>query len=217
MESKHEVIAATKVTPASIDDAHMLKEMIEAQEQNTQNNIDAVVDDSKYGIIDTFVLLHDLGIKAHMPSLEETHRGSGRQQGIFPKETCTYHPDTNTFICPAGETLRRRHYNKNRKNYEYKASAKICARCELRKKGARAKDGRSLKRDARQDELDIMVNEAKSKIAKRGIKHRQDLSERSFAWSTRYGYKRARWRRLCPMEIRDFPIAAIENITVLAK
>lgn len=217
MDSKHEVITATKVTPGSIDDAHMLKEMIEAHEQNTENKIDTAVGDSKYGTIDNFVLLHDLGIKAHMPSLEETHRGSGRQKGIFPKQAFTYHQDTDTFICPAGETLRRRQYNKKRKHYEYKASAETCARCELRKKCTRAKDGRSLKRHARQDELDIMLNEAKSKSAKRDIKHRQDLSERSFAWSTRYGYKRARWRRLWRMEIQDFLVAAIQNITVLVK
>jgi hypothetical protein len=201
MDSKHEVITATKVTSGSIDDAHMLKEMIEAHEQNTENKVDTAVGDSKYGTIDNFVLLHDLGIKAHMPSLEETNRGSGRQKGIFPKQAFTYHPDTDTFICPAGERLRRRQYNKKRKHYEYKASAETCARCELRKKCTRAKDGRSLKRHVRQDELDIMLNEANSKSAKRDIKHRQDLSERSFAWSTRYGYKRARWRRLWRMEI----------------
>jgi transposase len=217
MDSKHEVITATKVTSGSIDDAHMLKEMIEAHEQNTENKVDTAVGDSKYGTIDNFVLLHDLGIKAHMPSLEETNRGSGRQKGIFPKQAFTYHPDTDTFICPAGEPLRRRQYNKKRKHYEYKASAETCARCELRKKCTRAKDGRSLKRHARQDELDIMLNEAKTRSAKRDIKHRQDLSERSFAWSTRYGYKRARWRRLWRMEIQDFLIAAIQNITVLVK
>ena len=57
----------------------------------------------------------------------------------------------------------------------------------------------------------------KSKIAKRDIKHRQDLSERSFAWSTRYGFKRAKWRRLWRMEIQDFLISAIQNITILIK
>ncbi|HOP48511.1 MAG TPA: hypothetical protein PK874_12695 [Desulfobacteraceae bacterium] len=60
-----------------------------------------------------------------------------------------------------------------------------------------------------------MLEEAKGKSAKRDIKHRQDLSERSFAWSTRYGFKRAKWRRLWRMEIQDFLIAAIQNITIL--
>ena len=46
-------------------------------------------------------------------------------------------------------------------------------------------------------------------------KTRQHLSERSFARSTRYGYKRARWRRLWRVQIQDFLIAAIQNIVVL--
>jgi len=76
-----------------------------------------------------------------------------------------------------------------------------------------AKDlvGKKLKRHIKQDELNIMLEEAKSEGAKRDIKRRQDLSERSFAWSTRYGYKRAKWRRLWRMETQDFLIAAISE------
>ncbi len=217
VDERCEVITATKITPGSVDDGHVLKEMIETHEQNTQKKVDTAVGDSKYGTIDNFLLCHDLGIEAHMPSFEKKHRGSGRQKGIFPKEAFTYHPETDTFTCPTGKTLRKRNYNKKRKHYEYKASAKICAQCELRKKCTRAKEGRTLKRHARQDELNIMLEKAKGKGAKRDIKHRQDLSERSFAWSTRYGFKRAKWRRLWRMEIQDFLIAAIQNITVLVK
>lgn len=217
VDAKHEVITATKVTPGSVDDAHVLKEMIETHEQNTQKRVDTAVGDSKYGTIDNFLLLHDSGIKAHIPALEETHKGSGRKKGIFPREAFKYNPETDTFTCPAGQTLKRRMYNKKRKHYEYKAPSKICARCELREQCTHAKDGRSVKRHARQEELDIMLEQAKSKSAKRDIKCRQSLSERSFAWSTRYGYKRARWRREWRMEIQDFLIAAIQNIIVLIK
>lgn len=79
------------------------------------------------------------------------------------------------------------------------------------------KRGRSLKRHARQDEVDIMLKEAESRKARQNIKHRQDLSERSFAWSKRYGYQRARWRNLWRMQIQDFLIAAVQNITIVIK
>ena len=46
-------------------------------------------------------------------------------------------------------------------------------------------------------------------------KTRQHLSERSFAQSIRYGFKRARWRKLWRMEIQDFLIAAAQNIRIL--
>jgi transposase len=217
VDQKAEVITATTVTPGSIDDGDVLREMIEIHTDTTQKSVTTVVADSKYGTIDNYLICHDRGIKAHIPSLERAHKGSGRQKGIFPKEAFTYHPDTDTFICPAGHTLKRRHYYKRRNHYEYKASSEMCARCELKKHCTRAKDGRSLKRHARQGELDIMVQHATSREAKRDIKTRQHLSERSFGQSTRYGYKTARWRRLWRMQIQDFLIAAIQNIMVLVK
>ncbi|MBW2195599.1 MAG: IS1182 family transposase [Deltaproteobacteria bacterium] len=217
VDEKNEIITVTKVTAGSVDDGHVLENMIEAHEQNTQYKLETVVADSKYGTRDNFLLCHDRKIKAHIPSIEDTQRGSGRQKGIFPKEDFIYDPETDTFICPAGQTLRKRNYNKKRKCYEYKASSEICAQCKLKKKCTRAKDGRSLKRHARQEELEVILKEAGSRNARRDIKHRQDLSERSFAWSTRYGYKRARWRSLWRMGIQDFLIAAVQNITILIR
>ena len=150
-----------------------------------------------------------------MPSIEETHRGAGRQKGIFPKELFSYNPDTDTFICPAGKVLKKRHFHKKRNHYEYKASSQDCIQCELRDQCTRSKDGRTLKRHARKDELDIMLDGAKSRRAKKDLVQRKHLSERSFAKSTRYGFKRARWRSLWRMEIQDYLIATIENIMIL--
>jgi transposase len=215
VDPKKEVITATKVTPGSTDDGEVLEQMLVEHEQNTENSPDTLVADSRYGKIENYLLCHDLGIKAHMSSLEQSQRGSGRQKGIFPKEAFTYNPENDTFTCPAGQVLRRRHYYKKRRHYEYKPSKGICAQCQLRENCTRSKHGRTLKRHARQDELEIMLKEAKSREAKRDIKTRQHLSERSFANSTRYGYKRARWRRLWRMQIQDLLIAAIQNITVL--
>ena len=217
IDGKHEIITATKVTPGSVDDGHLLEEMIDTHEQNTQQKLETAVADSKYGTKDNFLLCHDRKIKAHIPSLEKTHRGTGRKKGIFPKEAFCYDPETDTFTCPAGQILQRRNYYKKRQHYEYKASEKVCAQCELREQCTKSKSGRTLKRHIRQDELDLMLKEAESRNARRDIKHRQDLSERSFAWSTRYGYKRARWRSLWRMQIQDFLITAVQNITILIK
>ena len=217
VDGKQEIITATKVTSGAVDDGHVLGDMMDAHEQNTQQKLETAVADSKYGTIENYLLCHDRKVKAHIPSTEKAHRGSGRQKGIFPKKDFSYDPETDTFLCPAGQVLRRRNYNKRRKHYEYKASAKTCVQCEFRKKCTQSKDGRTLKRHERQEELEVMLNEAGSRKARKDIKHRQDLSERSFAWSTRYGYKRARWRSSWRMQIQDYLIAAVQNITILIK
>jgi hypothetical protein len=215
VDEKHEIITATKVTPGSVDDGHVLQDMIETHEQNTETKLDTVVGDSKYGTIDNFLQCHDRKVKAHIPSIEETHKGSGRRKGIFPKEAFSYNPDTDTFTCPAGKVLKKRKLKKTRQHYEYKASHKDCKECHIRNKCTRSKFGRTLKQHARQDDLDVMIKESKSRESKKDIKTRQHLSERSFARSTRYRFKRARWRNLWRMEIQDYLIAAIQNITVL--
>ena len=216
VDAEHEVITATKVTPGAIDEADMLEEMIESNEQNTQRKVKTVVADSRYGIIANYLYCHDVRIKAHIPSLGETQRGTGRKEGIFSKEEFRYNSEDDTYTCPGGHELKRRMYNSKRKTYEYKASSVTCAQCELRQRCTRAKDGRSVKRHMRQDALDTMLSSAKSGEAKRDIRTRQHLSERSFAQSKRYGYKRARWRRLWRMQIQDYLIAAVQNITILA-
>jgi hypothetical protein len=62
-----------------------------------------------------------------------------------------------------------------------------------------------------------MLTIAHGQDAKRDLKTRMHLSERSFAHAGRYGYKRARWRRLWRMQIQDFLIATIQNIRILIK
>ncbi len=215
VDRENEVITATKITPGCTDDGDMLGEVISSHKQNTQSKLETVVADSRYGKIDNFLMCHDQGVKAHIAPIEETQRGSGRQKGIFPKEAFTYDRSTDTFTCPAGRILKRRKLYKNRRHYEYTASAKTCNQCALKKQCTRSKSGRTLKRHVRQDELNTMLKAAKSQHAKKDLKDRQHISERSFARSKRYGYQRARWRGLWRMEIQDFLIAAVQNITVL--
>ena len=53
--------------------------------------------------------------------------------------------------------------------------------------------------------------------ARRDIKTRQHLMERSFARAQRLGFKRARWRGLWQVRIQEYLTAAIQNIQVLLR
>lgn len=215
VDAKHEVITATRLTSGSRDEGDLLGEMIEVHERNVRRKVGTVVADSRYGKIDNFLLYHNLGIKAHIPSLEETQRGYGRNRGIFPKGAFTYDRERDAFLCPAGESLKRASFNRVRNHYEYRMDGKACASCELQAKCTHAKGGRTLKRHLRQDELDTMLMEAKSREATRDLRIRQHLSERSSARADRYGYKRARWRGLWRVQIQDYLTATVQNIQIL--
>ena len=62
-----------------------------------------------------------------------------------------------------------------------------------------------------------MIKQAASAESKKDIRTRQHLMERTFAQATRYGYQRARWRRLWRVQIQEYLTAAIQNIKVLLK
>lgn len=106
--------------------------------------------DSKYGTIENYLSCNDRGVKSHFGPLELGQRGSGRQAGIFPKESFTYDEATDSYICPAGERLTRRRFNTQRQHWESTASRKRCAHCALQPQCTRSQAGRSLKRHKRQ-------------------------------------------------------------------
>jgi hypothetical protein len=217
VDSKCEIITATDVTPGSVNEAHRLKLLLRRHHHNTGRKAQICVGDSKYGTIKNYLACFDLGISSHFESFEKAHRGTGRQKGIFPKEAFVYNPDDDSFSCPAGQRLKRRRFSRQRQQYEYYMPKKICSGCRLRNQCTRSSMGRSLKRHLRQDDLDVMLEQAQSPAAKRDIKTRQHLMERSFARATRYGLHRARWRRLWRVQIQEYLTATIQNLMVLLR
>jgi hypothetical protein len=217
VDPRHEVITATEVTPGEVHEAHRMQALIDTHEKNTETTVETAVADSKYGSIENYLACHDRGIKAHFTSLEEAQHGTGTKKGIFAKQAFAYNAESDTFICPAGQTLKRRNFNKKRQHYEYITAAGTCNRCRLKAQCTKAKSGRTLKRHIRQDDLDAMLQQARSPESKKDIRTRQHLMERTFAQATRYGYQRARWRGLWRVQIQEYLTAALQNIKILVK
>jgi len=209
------VITSTLLTTGNIDDGAVLLDIMKDHEKNTETAIDTVVADSRYGVTDNYLMCHDLNINAHIPSLEETQKG--RNKEIISSSEFTYDKDKDAYICPAGQVLDRKRHHKNRDSFDYYTLPRVCKACSLKENCTRSKTSRTVKRHLRQEELDIMREKARSHQSKQDIKKRQDLSERSFAQSTRYGFKQARWRGLTRVTIQDYLIASIQNIVKLIK
>jgi len=217
VDEKAEVITATGVTAGETNEAHLLTALIDQHQSNTGKTVATAVADSKYGTIDNYLACADRNIAPHFESLDKSQQGSGRRQGIFEPSEFVYKPDDDLFICPAGESLKPRKLKTSRNQIEYSAAAKTCRCCSLKTQCTRSKQGRTLKRHIRQDELDRMLSVSESRQAKGDIRKRQHLMERSFARSYRYGYQRARWRRLWRVQIQEYLTATIQNIMVLVR
>ena len=212
VDAKAEIITATEVTPGEVNEAHLLSALVAMHQDNTQTTVETVIADTKYGTADNYLTCCDLGINAHIPDLKKSHNDC---QGIFTEEAFQYDPQTENYLCPAGNYLKKSSYKPKQDAYEHRCSSKICRNCSLVTQCTTSKSGRSLTRPRRKEDLDRMRNAAQSSTARKDLQIRQHLMERSFARATRYGFKRARWRRLWRVQIQEYFTSTIQNIMVL--
>jgi transposase len=217
VDGRSEVITATETTSGDINEAHEMAPLLESHHFNTGIKADTVVADSKYGTVENFWVCHDRGVEAHRPDLQESMAKRMEKLNIFSEGWFEYDGESDTYRCPAGHRLKPRSLHKSRQSRDYAASKKVCGVCHLREQCTKNKSGWTIKRHLRQEELDRMREASRSARAKRDIKMRQHLMERSYARGTWYGFDRARWRGLWRVEIQEYLIAAIQNIQVLLR
>jgi transposase len=217
VDSKAEVITAVEITRGDVNEAHLLVPLTEQHWTNTGLSPETVVADSKYGTIGNFLACHDRGLAAHIPDLKQAALKRTGSRGIFLDTEFTYDANTDTYTCPAGQSLKRKSLHINRTSIDYAASRKVCNACALRDQCTRNKSGRTIKRHLRQEDLERMRQASRSAAARRDIRTRQHLMERSFARATRFGFDRARWRRLWRVKIQEYLVATVQNIEVLLR
>lgn len=217
VDGLHEVITAVKVTHGIVDDGHEMGFLIEGHEKNTDGKVETVVADSKYGTKENLLLCYDKDVQAHVPTMKAINSATSSRSGIFPEERFVYHKENDTYTCPAGKALKKRTIHEDKQNVEYGASKKNCAVCASRSQCTRSKGPRTVQRHVRQEELDHMLALTKTYAAKRDLKTRQQLMERSYARSTRFRFDRARWRGLWKVAIQEYLVSTIQNIETLIR
>ena len=217
VDGRSEIITATEATSGDVNEAHLMMPLLEEHKMTTGITADTVVADSKYGTIENFLTCYDRGIQAHMPDLREAAVKRTAKRNIYLQDNFRYDPIKDVYHCPAGNVLKPKSLHMDRQSRDYAAPKKVCAACCLRDQCTQNKSGRTIKRHLRQGELERMRKESRSAKAKRNIRTRQHLMERSFAKGTRYGFDQARWRGLWRMSIQEYVTCAIQNIQVLIR
>lgn len=217
VDGRNEVITATDVTTGIVNEADLMLPLLKKHEAVTGIKVDTVVADTKYGIIDNYLACFDQGIKAHVPDFGKANKKRMADQNIFQDHQFLYDPETDTYLCPAGNLLKRKTVDLQRNCYIYSAKKKVCEACTMLGQCTTGKSGRTVRRHWRHDDLKTMRDGAESTEARKDIKMRQHLMERSFARATRYSFDRARWRGLWRMHIQELLVCAIQNIQVLIK
>lgn len=209
------VITAVETTPSDINENEKLTDLIEQHEAHTGQKVNIVVADAQYGTNDNFAECQQRGIRSHMADLKATYKNDAPTRGIFTEDQFQYDAASDSYMCPAGQQLKRR-ANLEGHFQVYRGTKKICGGCALRAQCTRSKYWRAIKRHIHYDRIQQARTEAHSGWAKRDRRRRKHLMEGSFAdAANNHGFKRARWRRLRNQRIQDLLIASCQNIRLL--
>jgi transposase len=214
------VITALETTAGDVEENAKLMDLIEQHERNTSCRVEVAVADTQYGTVENFRACQQRGILSHMADLSQTQADKSQKQGIFGIEQFVYDPPSDTYRCPAGQTLTRRKHKKQRQAYEYACAAATCQACSLRPHCTRARKpaARTIKRHYDQEAIDAAKEQSHSRAAKRDRRRRKWRMEGSFGdAATRHGFKRARWRRRWRQQIQDWLIATVQNLRTLVR
>jgi transposase len=213
------VITAVATTAGDVEENAKLMDLVDQHEQNTASTTETVVADMQYGTVENFRACQQRGIHSHMADLALSHANKPCTQGIFTIEQFLYDPASDSYRCPAGQTLTRRKHKKQRQAYEYACAAAVCLECSMREQCTRAKGtARTIKRHYDQDAIDAARTQSHSRAAQRDRRRRKWRMEGSFAdAATHHGFKRARWRRLWRQRIQDLLIATAQNLRTLLR
>ena len=218
VDDAHEVITAVETTSGAVDEATQLLRLIEAHQATTGQAVGTVIADARYGNVSNLIGCQKARIRAHVKLLGESIRGKGRSEGIYDEEQFSYDRLSNTYRCPADQLMKPRRLHPQRQTWEYVTAKGTCLVCRLRQYCTRSCTGRTIHRHRDQTLLKKARKIAKSKAAKRDLKRRQHLMERSFADATNcHGLKHARWRGLWRQAIQDLLIATVQNLRKLIR
>lgn len=209
------VITAIITTPGDVPEPTQSVALVEQHAANTGQAAALLVADRQYGNAENYRQLQTRGLTTHIaPCTVERAEAAG----IFPSSAFTYDQATNTYRCPAAQTLHQRHWNERRQASEYSTRKGVCARCPLRDQCTRSRHGRTLHRNDGHELIERAKQQGLSPAARRDRIRRRYLMEGSFAQAANvHGFKRSRWRRLWRQQMQDWLIAACQNIKTLIK
>jgi len=130
VDAEHALIVAQKVTAEATDNRSLLP-MAEAAQEAVGNPPSLnVVADAGYSNGEQAEACEAKGILPHVPANRAiNNQGDGT---LFDRTTFRYDAATDTFHCPAGQTLTRKQLQKSKNRMVYTAPAATCGACPMK-------------------------------------------------------------------------------------
>jgi transposase len=130
VDNQHGIILAQRVTTEANDTRSLLPMALAAKEALGNPEILQVVADAGYSNGEQAEACEAQGIVPHVPAKRGVNnQGDGT---LFAASQFVYDEASDTFRCPAQQSLRRRQVQRDRKRVLYLAGAEVCGACPLK-------------------------------------------------------------------------------------
>ncbi len=129
VDAEHALIVAEQVTDQATDN-RSLQPMAEAAQAAVGEPTMNVVADAGYSNGEQAEACEAKGIVPHVPANRAVNnRGDGT---LFDRKEFSYQPESDTFRCPAGETLTRKQLSRKDRAVYYAGQPEVCGACALK-------------------------------------------------------------------------------------
>jgi hypothetical protein len=186
-DGKHKLLIA--MDTGDVNDTHALAPMIERAQSNLHTPVKKVLADKGYHTGEQLHRCAALGVKTYV---SPKANAATKQHDVFPMESFSYHPGTDTYRCPNNQILRTngtlyQRKGKNRKGTwvsfkHYKTKA--CKTCPLRSQCTSSANGRVVQRSVYQGDIDRNNNRVNSNPDY--YRERQQIIEHQFGTLKRH-------------------------------
>lgn len=212
VDGKHGLITDTFATPGNVHDSQPYLARLDRQLERFDLDPVAVGLDAGYN---TAMLCHLIQERQIEPVMG--YRRPNKGKGLLRKNAFSYEKDSNSYLCPQGQSLQ--YSTTNRDGYhEYKSDPAICRNCPLLKQCTRSKNQTKVLTRHVFEEAKEAANQTRlSAWGKKIYQRRKETVERSFADAKQHhGHRYARFRGLQNVQMQCLMAGAAQNIKKMA-
>src|SRR5262249_21992033 len=147
-------ITAIETTAGDVPENRKLMDLVQQHQSNTGCEVGVVVADAQYGTNENFAACQQQQIRSHMKDLQSTLKQDRARRGMFQQSGFQYDAATESYICPAGERLKRSN-SIDRGFYVFLSQPEVCRNCTLRTRCTTSKRYlRKLKRHVAHEQIE---------------------------------------------------------------
>ncbi|MFC1952542.1 IS1182 family transposase [Chloroflexota bacterium] len=203
------VVTAAIATTGIAGEEHWLNDVLQYHTRYTGMQVKEAVADTRYGTLANYDWLDKDGISAFIPPHERTNGVNG----LWGKDHFRYVPEQDSFLCPAGKTMRRFAKWTAKKRFAYRCEPGTCESCSLSKRCVPRGKYRTVSRLVDQRLVEEARERTGSPVGRELMRQRKTRIEGIFALGKElHGLRRTRLRGNWKVQIQLWLTATVINL-----